>query len=67
MRALLNPSPAPELVAPPGGSEVLTFHRGLPGYAPTPLRALPSEAAALGLGALLLKDENGRFGLPATL
>jgi diaminopropionate ammonia-lyase len=65
MRALLNPAAAPERVAPPGGSDVLAFHRGLPGYAPTALRALPGEAAALGLGALLLKDENGRFGLPA--
>jgi diaminopropionate ammonia-lyase len=65
MRALVNPSPAPGRVAPPGGAEVLAFHRSLPGYAPTPLRSLDSEAAALGLGALLLKDENGRFGLPA--
>ena len=44
---------------------MLAFHRGLPGYAPTALHSLPREAAALGLGALLLKDENGRFGLPA--
>ena len=36
-----------------------------PGYAPTPLRPLPGEAEALGLGELWLKDENGRFGLPA--
>jgi diaminopropionate ammonia-lyase len=64
-RALLNPSAAPERVAPVAGGEVLAFHRALPGYAPTTLRSLPGEAAALGLGALLLKDENGRFGLPA--
>src|SRR4029078_8325016 len=64
-RALLNPSPATARGAVPGGGEVLAFHRGLPGYAQTPLRALPSEAAALGLGALRLKDENGRFVLPA--
>ena len=44
---------------------MLAFHRALPGYAPTPLRPLPGEAAELGLGAVLLKDENGRFGLPA--
>jgi diaminopropionate ammonia-lyase len=44
---------------------VHAFHRGLPGYAPTPLRSLASEASALGLGSLWLKDENGRFGLPA--
>ena len=64
-RALLNPSPMPGRVPPPGGREVLAFHRALPGYAPTALRALPGEASELGLGALLLKDENGRFGLPA--
>jgi diaminopropionate ammonia-lyase len=64
-RALLNPSPAPERVAPPGGSDVLAFHRALPGYAATPLRALPGETEALGLGEVWLKDENGRFGLPA--
>jgi len=34
-----------------------------PGYAPTPLRALPEIAAAAGLGVLRLKDEAGRFGL----
>ena len=64
-RALLNPSPAPGRVPPPGGGEVLAFHRALPGYAVTPLRPLAEEASALGLGALWLKDENGRFGLPA--
>jgi diaminopropionate ammonia-lyase len=65
MRALINPAPAPGRVGLPGGSEVLAFHRGLPAYAPTPLRVLADEARALGLGAVLLKDENGRFGLPA--
>jgi diaminopropionate ammonia-lyase len=64
-RALLNPSPAPGRVAPPGGSDVLSFHRALPGYSPTPLRPLPGEAEVLGIGELWLKDENGRFGLPA--
>ena len=34
-----------------------------PGYAPTPLRALPGMARALGLGALWYKDESTRFGL----
>jgi diaminopropionate ammonia-lyase len=65
IRALLNPSLAPDRVPPPGGAEVLAFHRALPGYAPTQLRPLPEETAALGLGELWLKDENGRFGLPA--
>ena len=34
-----------------------------PGYAPTPLYALPGLARALGLGALWYKDEAPRFGL----
>ena len=35
------------------------------GYAPTPLHAAPALAGAVGLGAVLLKDESSRFGLPA--
>lgn len=34
-----------------------------PGYAPTPLLSLPGLAAEAGVGALLYKDEGGRFGL----
>jgi diaminopropionate ammonia-lyase len=34
-----------------------------PGYAPTPLTALPGLAEALGVGAIHYKDEGGRFGL----
>jgi diaminopropionate ammonia-lyase len=41
------------------------LHRALRGYAPTPLHAAPSLAAELALGAVLLKDESSRFGLPA--
>lgn len=41
------------------------FHRSLPGYAATPLRSLDAVAAELGLGAVWLKDESDRFGLPA--
>jgi len=33
------------------------------GYAPTPLHRLPAAARALGLRALAIKDEGGRFGL----
>lgn len=43
----------------------LPLHRALPGYAPTPLRALPRLAAELGLGEILVKDESGRFGIDA--
>jgi diaminopropionate ammonia-lyase len=49
----------------PAAEEVRAFHRSLPGYAPTPLVALPGLAAELGLGELLLKDESRRFGLNA--
>ena len=41
------------------------FHVALDGYAPTPVRELPDVAAELGLGALLVKDESNRLGLPA--
>ena len=34
-----------------------------PGYAPTPLVALPGVAAQAGVAAVHLKDEAGRFGL----
>ena len=52
---------------PPRGLEdqARSLHHALDGYAPTPLHAAPSLAAELGLGAILLKDESSRFGLPA--
>jgi diaminopropionate ammonia-lyase len=37
--------------------------RQWPGYAPTPLLGLDRLAGALGLGAVLYKDESKRFGL----
>jgi diaminopropionate ammonia-lyase len=46
---------------PPGGA-VRSFHRGLPGYQPTPLVSLPEVAARLGLRQLHVKDETGRLG-----
>ncbi|MET0953168.1 MAG: pyridoxal-phosphate dependent enzyme [Aeromicrobium sp.] len=45
--------------------EVLSFHQGLAGYAPTPLIDLPDIAASLGIGRLLAKSESSRLGLPA--
>ena len=50
---------------PAAGPAATEFHRGLPGYAPTPVRSLPGIANALGIGALLLKDESDRLDLPA--
>ncbi len=46
-------------------AEVQAFHRGLPGYEPSPLRELPELAAELGVGRVFVKDESSRFGLPA--
>jgi diaminopropionate ammonia-lyase len=46
-------------------TEVWDFHRGLPGYAPTPLLEVPSLAEQLGVGRVLVKDESNRLGLPA--
>lgn len=57
--------------APPAGlrdadaEEVLRFHRGLPGYRPARLYALPGLARALRVGGIHVKDESTRFGLKA--
>ena len=50
---------------PPRPGPVTEFHRRFPDYAPTPLVELPSIAAALGVGRVLVKDESDRLGLPA--
>lgn len=51
----------------PTGSDpaALEFHRGLPGYVPTPLVDLPDLARELAVGRVLAKDESHRLGLPA--
>ncbi len=64
MRALVNPAVTPAAVAPPS-PEAASFHAALEGYGPTPLRELPGVAAELGVGAVALKDESRRLGLPA--
>jgi len=61
---LVNPAFDPRTVPAPSG-DARAFHAALPGYAPTPLRALPALAAELGLAAVALKDESDRLGLPA--
>jgi diaminopropionate ammonia-lyase len=66
MRALVNPHAKtgtdPSFAPDPAAT---AFHTALDGYAPTPLRDLPDVAAELGLGAVALKDESDRLGLPA--
>jgi diaminopropionate ammonia-lyase len=56
---------AREWVAPTLSPDALKFHRTLPGYAPTPLIDLPTLAAELTVGRVLVKDESARLGLPA--
>ena len=64
MRALVNAAVRPGAVPAPS-PDAASFHRALPGYRPTPARPLPDVAAELGLGAVALKDESDRLGLPA--
>jgi diaminopropionate ammonia-lyase len=52
-------------MAPAGAASARAFHRGLDGYAPTPLVELPALATELGVGRVLVKDESSRLGLPA--
>ncbi|MDP8908322.1 MAG: diaminopropionate ammonia-lyase, partial [Chloroflexota bacterium] len=47
------------------GRDPLVFHRRLPGYAPTRLVDAPELAAHLGVGAIWIKDESHRLGLPS--
>ncbi|MBS0337216.1 MAG: pyridoxal-phosphate dependent enzyme, partial [Proteobacteria bacterium] len=46
-----------------GFAAALRTISGWPGYAPTPLVALPGLARELGIAALAYKDERPRFGL----
>jgi len=64
MRALVNPALDTAAVPSPS-TDAIGFHAALAGYRPTPLRDLPPIAAELGLGAVALKDESDRLGLPA--
>ena len=63
---LLNSRWTPGGAAEPRETErIRQFHQSLPDYAVTPLVPLPTVAATLGLGSVLLKDESLRLGLPA--
>lgn len=46
-------------------SEILPFHRSIPGYQPTPLYSLPELAPSLDISELWVKDESERLGLKA--
>ncbi len=56
---------APRRFTVAGAERAQAFHRTLPGYQPTPLVPLRDLAAMLGLAALHVKDESGRFGQQA--
>jgi diaminopropionate ammonia-lyase len=62
---LPNPARDRTWTSSPVPGDVLEFHRGLAGYAPTRLVDLPALAADLGVGRVLVKDESHRLGLPA--
>jgi diaminopropionate ammonia-lyase len=62
---LPNPARDRRWTCSPVSRDVLDFHRGLAGYAPTRLVDLPALAADLGVGRVLVKDESNRLGLPA--
>ncbi|MCZ7534205.1 MAG: diaminopropionate ammonia-lyase [Acidimicrobiia bacterium] len=63
-RVLLN-QVTPHPPAKPSTRDPLTLHQRLPGYERTPLRVVPALADRLGIGALYVKDESVRLGLPA--
>ena len=64
MRAVVNPA-VRRAEVPAAVADAAAFHRALPGYAPTPVRALDGAARELGLAAVAIKDESDRLGLPA--
>jgi diaminopropionate ammonia-lyase len=64
MRVVVNPALDPTAVPPPR-DDAAAFHRGLPGYAPTPVHQLDPIAVELGVAAVQIKDESNRLGLPA--
>jgi diaminopropionate ammonia-lyase len=62
---LSNPRWNPGAIEPRASDEVRRFHETLPDYRVTPLIPLPTVAARLDVGSVLVKDESLRLGLPA--
>lgn len=58
-------SAVPIFLTPEHAEQVRSFHKTIPGYAPTPLVSLDDTAKALGVGKIWVKDESKRFGLNA--
>lgn len=46
-------------------TEILTFHKTVPGYKETPLYSLNDFSSRTGIGKVYVKDESHRFGLNA--
>ena len=65
MTRILYQDPSAGLPDAPSNDQVRTFHRAIEGYAATPLLSLPTMASALGVGALDVKIEADRYGLPS--
>lgn len=65
VRALRNRFRDAGFAGPPINPAVRAFHRGLPGYEPTPLVHRPALARRLGIRDLYVKYEGTRFGLMA--
>ena len=54
---------AKELFSIDTARKAMKFHREIPGYKMTPLRALPNLAQMLGIGGIYIKDEAQRLEL----
>ena len=54
---------AKELFSIETARKAMKFHREIPGYRMTPLRALPNLAQMLGIGGIYIKDEAQRLEL----
>lgn len=52
-----------ETLGPAGADAIAAHLAARPNHVPTPLHSLPALAAALGIGALFIKDEGQRLGL----
>jgi diaminopropionate ammonia-lyase len=64
VRCLVNAAASAAAVPAPS-ADAAGLHASLPGYRATPVRELPALAGELGLGAVGVKDESDRLGLPA--
>lgn len=61
-RSALHPEDV-ETLGPAGADAIAAHLAERPNHVPTPLHSLPGLAAALGIGALFIKDEGQRLGL----